>query len=166
MLALSFLKLSTFFNKYLYIIIGIVALVILAIVLPNAASIGEKFGLETRATLKADLAKEEVKTETAIKANETLVDQIEKDKKVLTATVTVVEKLTETKTDITNKISSIKIKKVKKITAVAKKDVSQNTDKASITIPTNNPYTPEIAQGVAETNIDSIWAAYEDIKGV
>jgi hypothetical protein len=81
MLALNFLKLSSFINKYLYIIVGIIALIILAIVLPNAASIGEKFGLETRATLKADLAKEEVKTTIAVKANETLVDQIEKDKK-------------------------------------------------------------------------------------
>lgn len=166
MLALSFFKLSSFINKYLYIIVGIIALIILAIVLPNAASIGEKFGLETRATLKADLAKEEVKTTIAVKANETLVDQIEKDKKVITATVAVVEKLTETKTDISNKISNIKITKIKKIAAVAKKDVSQNTAKTSITVPTNNTYTPEMVQDVASVNIDSIWAAYEDIKGV
>jgi hypothetical protein len=49
---------------------------------------------------------------------------------------------------------------------VAKKDVSQNTAKTSITVPTNNTYTPEMVQDVASVNIDSIWAAYEDIKGV
>ncbi len=166
MLALSFLKLSTFFNKYLYIIVGLIALTILAVVLPNASSIAEKFGVETRATLKANLAKEEVKTQTAVKANTELVKEIKEEKASTEVTLKVIEDLSTVKTNTAVKVSEIKVKKAKKIAKVAKIDVSETTAASSITVPTNNPYTPEIVQGVATANIDAIWETYEEIRGV
>ncbi len=166
MLAFSFLKLSTFFNKYLYIIVGLIALTILAVVLPNASSIAEKFGVETRATLKANLAKEEVKTQTAVKANTELVKEIKEEKASTEVTLKVIEDLSTVKTNTAVKVSEIKVKKAKKIAKVAKIDVSETTAASSITVPTNNPYTPEIVQGVATANIDAIWETYEEIRGV
>ncbi len=166
MLAFSFLKLSTFFNKYLYIIVGLVALTILAIVLPNASSIVEKFGVETRATLKADLAKEEIKTDIAVKANEQLVEEVKEEKASSEVTLTIIDNLSTVKANTATKVSKIKTTKIKKIAKIAKTDVTENTTQSSITVPTNNPYTPEVVQGVAIANIDAIWETYQEVQGV
>ena len=166
MLALSFLKLSNFFNKYLYIIVGLIALTILAVVLPNASSIAVKFGVETRATLKANLAKEEIKADTALKANVKLVEEVKEEKASAEVTLTVIDTLSTVKANTAVKVNEIKIKKAKKIAKVAKTDISETTEPSSITVPTNNLYTPEIVQGVAIANIDAIWETYEEVKGV
>ena len=68
MIAFGYLKLTQFFSKFAYLIVGIVALLLLAVVVPNASSIAERLGFETRASLKAQLAKEEVKADTALQA--------------------------------------------------------------------------------------------------
>ena len=86
MIAFGYLKLAQFFSKYIYVIVGLIALVVLAIVLPNASSIAERLGFETRASLKAQLAKEEVKADTALQANTNLVQEIEKELLVLVKT--------------------------------------------------------------------------------
>ena len=96
MIAFGYLKLAQFFSKYVYFIVGVVALLLLAVVVPNASSIAERLGFETRASLKAQLAKEEVKADIALQANTNLVQEIEKEQKSSELTLAITDTLSAT----------------------------------------------------------------------
>ena len=166
MLAFGYLKIAQFFSKYIYVIVGIIALLLLAVVLPNASSIAERLGFETRASLKAQLAKEEVKADTALQANTNLVQEIEKEKKSTELTLAITDTLSATKTSTVSKITKIKTTRDKVVTSATKTNIDDSTQPSTITLPTNNHYTPETVEQVSTANIDALWSAYEQLKGV
>ena len=166
MIAFGYLKIAQFFSKYIYAIVGIVALLLLAVVVPNASSIAERLGFETRASLKAQLAKEEVKADTALQANTNLVQEIEKEKKSSELTLAITDTLSATKTSTVSKITKIKTTRDKVVASVTKTNIDDSTQPSTITLSTNNPYTPEAVAQVSAANIDALWSAYEQIKGV
>ena len=166
MIAFGYLKLAQFFSKYIYVIVGIVALLLLAVVVPNASSIAERLGFETRASLKAQLAKEEVKADTALQANTNLVQEIEKEKKSSELTLAITDTLSATKTSTVTKITKIKTTRDKVVASATKTNIDDSTQPSTITLSTNNPYTPEAVAQVSAANIDALWSAYEQIKGV
>ena len=166
MIAFGYLKLAQFFSKYIYVIVGIVALLLLAVVVPNASSIAERLGFETRASLKAQLAKEEVKADTALQANTNLVQEIEKEKKSSELTLAITDTLSATKTSTVTKITKIKTTRDKVVASVTKTNIDGSTQPSTITLSTNNPYTPEAVAQVSAANIDALWSTYEQIKGV
>ena len=166
MIAFGYLKIAQFFSKYIYVIVGIIALLLLAVVLPNASSIAERLGFETRASLKAQLAKEEVKADTALKANTNLVQEIEKEKKSTELTLAITDTLSATKTSTVSKITKIKTTRDKVVTSATKTNIDDSTQPSTITLPTNNHYTPETVEQVSTANIDALWSAYEQLKGV
>ena len=166
MIAFGYLKLTQFFSKYIYVIVGIVALLLLAVVVPNASSIAERLGFETRASLKAQLAKEEVKADTALQANTNLVQEIEKEKKSTELTLAITDTLSATKTSTVTKITKIKTTRDKVVTSATKTNIDDSIQPSTITLPTNNHYTPEVVQQVSVANIDALWSAYEQVKGV
>ena len=166
MIAFGYLKIAQFFSKYIYVIVGIVALLLLAVVVPNASSIAERLGFETRASLKAQLAKEEVKTDTALQANTNLVQEIEKEKKSSELTLAITDTLSATKTNTVSKITKIKTTRDKVVASATKTNIDDSTQPSTITLSTNNPYTPEAVAQVSAANIDALWSAYHQIKGV
>ena len=166
MIAFGYLKIAQFFSKYIYVIVGIIALLLLAIVVPNASSIAERLGFETRASLKAQLAKEEVKADTALQANTNLVQEIEKEKKSTELTLAITDTLSTVKATNTTKVTQIKAKRDKLVATAVKTDIETVNQPSSNTLDTNNHYTPEVVQQVASANIDAIWSAYEQVKGV
>lgn len=166
MIAFGYLKIAQFFSKYIYVIVGIVALLLLAVVVPNASSIAERLGFETRASLKAQLAKEEVKADTALQANTNLVQEIEKEKKSSELTLAITDTLSATKTSTVSKITKIKTTRDKVVASATKTNIDDSTQPSTITLSTNNPYTPEAVAQVSAANIDALWSAYEQIKGV
>jgi cytoskeletal protein RodZ len=166
MIAFGYLKIAQFFSKYIYVIVGIVALLLLAVVVPNASSIAERLGFETRASLKAQLAKEEVKADTALQANTNLVQEIEKEKKSSELTLAITDTLSATKTSTVTKITKIKTTRDKVVASATKTNIDDSTQPSTITLSTNNPYTPEAVAQVSAANIDALWSAYEQIKGV
>ena len=166
MIAFGYLKIAQFFSKYIYVIVGIVALLLLAVVVPNASSIAERLGFETRASLKAQLAKEEVKTDTALQANTNLVQEIEKEKKSSELTLAITDTLSATKTNTVSKITKIKTTRDKVVASATKTNIDDSTQPSTITLSTNNPYTPEAVAQVSAANIDALWSAYDQIKGV
>ena len=166
MIAFGYLKLAQFFSKYIYVIVGIVALLLLAVVVPNASSIAERLGFETRASLKAQLAKEEVKADTALQANTNLVQEIEKEKKSSELTLAITDTLSATKTSTVSKITKIKTTRDKVVASATKTNIDDSTQPSTITLSTNNPYTPEAVAQVSAANIDALWSAYDQIKGV
>jgi small-conductance mechanosensitive channel len=166
MIAFGYLKIAQFFSKYIYVIVGIVALLLLAVVVPNASSIAERLGFETRASLKAQLAKEEVKADTALQANTNLVQEIEKEKKSSELTLAITDTLSATKTSTVTKITKIKTTRDKVVASATKTNIDDSTQPSTITLPTNNHYTPEAVAQVSTANIDALWSAYEQIKGV
>ena len=186
MLAFGYLKIAQFFSKYIYVIVGIIALLLLAIVVPNASSIAERLGFETRASLKVQLAKEEVKADTALQANTNLVQEakeevkadtalqantnlvqeIEKEKKSPELTLAITDTLSATKTSTVSKITKIKTTRDKVVTSATKTNIDDSTQPSTITLPTNNHYTPEAVVQVSAANIDALWSAYEQLKGV
>ena len=165
MIAFGYLKIAQFFSKYIYVIVGIIALLLLAIVVPNASSIAERLGFETRASLKAQLAKEEVKADTALQANTNLVQEIEKEKKSTELTLAITDTLSTVKATNTTKVTQIKAKRDKLVATAVKTDIETVNQPSSNTLDTNNHYTPEVVQQVASANIDAIWSAYEQVKG-
>ena len=165
MIAFGYLKLAQFFSKYIYVIVGIVVLLLLAVVVPNASSIAERLGFETRASLKAQLAKEEVKADTALQANTNLVQEIEKEKKSSELTLAITDTLSATKTNIVSKITKIKTTRDKVVASATKTNIDDSTQPSTITLSTNNPYTPEAVAQVSAANIDALWSAYDQIKG-
>ena len=166
MIAFGYLKIAQFFSKYIYVIVGIVALLLLAVVVPNASSIAERLGFETRASLKAQLAKEEVKADTALQANTNLVQEIEKEKKSSELTLAITDTLSVTKTNTVSKITKIKTTRDKVVASATKTNIDDSTQPSTITLATNNHYTPEAVAQVSTANIDALWSAYEQIKGV
>ena len=166
MIAFGYLKIAQFFSKYVYFIVGLIVLLLLAVVLPNASSIAERLGFETRASLKAQLAKEEVKADTALQANTNLVQEIEKEKKSTELTLAITDTLSATKTSTVSKITKIKTTRDKVVTSATKTNIDDSTQPSTITLPTNNPYTPEAVAQVSTANIDALWSAYEQLKGV
>ena len=166
MMAFGYLKIAQFFSKYIYVIVGIVALLLLAVVVPNASSIAERLGFETRASLKAQLAKEEVKADTALQANTNLVQEIEKEKKSSELTLAITDTLSATKTSTVSKITKIKTTRDKVVASATKTNIDDSTQPSTITLSTNNPYTPEAVAQVSAANIDALWSAYDQIKGV
>ena len=166
MIAFGYLKIAQFFSKYIYVIVGIIALLLLAVVLPNASSIAERLGFETRASLKAQLAKEEVKADTALQANTNLVQEIEKEKKSTELTLAITDTLSATKTSTVSKITKIKTTRDKVVTSATKTNINDSIQPSTITLPTNNHYTPEAVVQVSAANIDALWSAYEQLKGV
>lgn len=166
MIAFGYLKIAQFFSKYIYVIVGIIALLLLAVVLPNASSIAERLGFETRASLKAQLAKEEVKADTALQANTNLVQEIEKEKKSTELTLAITDTLSATKTSTVSKITKIKTTRDKVVTSATKTNIDDSIQPSTITLPTNNHYTPEAVEQVSTANIDALWSAYEQLKGV
>ena len=164
MIAFGYLKIAQFFSKYIYVIVGIIALLLLAVVLPNASSIAERLGFETRASLKAQLAKEEVKADTALQANTNLVQEIEKEKKSSELTLAITDTLSATKTSTVSKITKIKTTRDKVVTSATKTNIDDSIQLSTITLPTNNPYTPEAVAQVSAANIDALWSAYEQVK--
>ena len=166
MIAFGYLKIAQFFSKYIYVIVGIIALLLLAVVLPNASSIAERLGFETRASLKAKLAKEEVKADTALQANTNLVQEIEKEKKSTELTLAITDTLSATKTSTVSKITKIKTTRDKVVTSATKTNIDDSIQPSTITLPTNNHYTPEAVEQVSTANIDALWSAYEQLKGV
>jgi len=166
MIAFGYLKIAQFFSKYIYVIVGIVALLLLAVVVPNASSIAERLGFETRASLKAQLAKEEVKADTALQANTNLVQEIEKEKKSTELTLAITDTLSATKTSTVSKITKIKTTRDKVVTSATKTNIDDSIQPSTITLPTNNHYTPEAVVQVSTANIDALWSAYEQVKGV
>lgn len=166
MIAFGYLKLAQFFSKYIYVIVGIVVLLLLAVVVPNASSIAERLGFETRASLKAQLAKEEVKSDTALQANTNLVQEIEKEKKSTELTLVIADTLADTKATTTAKITTIKTKRDKVVASATKTNIDDASQASTITLSTNNPYTPEAVAQVSAANIDALWSTYEQVKGV
>ena len=166
MIAFGYLKIAQFFSKYIYVIVGIIALLLLAVVLPNASSIAERLGFETRASLKAQLAKEEVKADTALQANTNLVQEIEKEKKSTELTLAITDTLSATKTSTLSKITKIKTTRDKVVTSATKTNIDDSIQPSTITLPTNNHYTPEAVEQVSTANIDALWSTYEQLKGV
>ena len=166
MIAFGYLKIAQFFSKYIYVIVGIVALLLLAVVVPNASSIAERLGFETRAPLKAQLAKEEVKADTALQANTNLVQEIEKEKKSSELTLAITDTLSATKTNTVSKITKIKTTRDKVVASATKTNIDDASQASTITLSTNNPYTPEAVAQVSAANIDALWSAYDQIKGV
>ena len=165
MIAFGYLKLAQFFSKYIYVIVGIVVLLLLAVVVPNASSIAERLGFETRAPLKAQLAKEEVKADTALQANTNLVQEIEKEKKSSELTLAITDTLSATKTNTVSKITKIKTTRDKVVASATKTNIDDASQASTITLSTNNPYTPEAVAQVSAANIDALWSAYDQIKG-
>ena len=166
MIAFGYLKIAQFFSKYIYVIVGIVALLLLAVVVPNASSIAERLGFETRASLKAQLAKEEVKADTVLQANTNLVQEIEKEKKSSELTLAITDTLSATKTSTVSKITKIKTTRDKVVASATKTNIDDASQASTITLSTNNPYTPEAVAQVSAANIDALWSAYEQVKGV
>ena len=166
MIAFGYLKIAQFFSTYIYVIVGIIALLLLAVVLPNASSIAERLGFETRASLKAQLAKEEVKADTALQANTNLVQEIEKEKKSTELTLAITDTLSATKTTTVSKITKIKTTRDKVVTSATKTNIDDSIQPSTITLPTNNHYTPEAVEQVSTANIDALWSTYEQLKGV
>ena len=166
MIAFGYLKIAQFFSKYIYVIVGIIALLLLAVVLPNASSIAERLGFETRASLKAQLAKEEVKADTALQANTNLVQEIEKEKKSSELTLAITDTLSATKTSTVSKIAKIKTTRDKVVASATKTNIDDASQASTITLSTNNHYTPEAVAQVSAANIDALWSAYEQVKGV
>ena len=166
MIAFGYLKIAQFFSKYIYVIVGIVVLLLLAVVLPNASSIAERLGFETRASLKAQLAKEEVKADTALQANTNLVQEIEKEKKSSELILAITDTLSATKTSTVSKITKIKTTRDKVVTSATKTNIDDSAQPSTITLSTNNPYTPEAVAQVSAANIDALWSAYDQFKGV
>ncbi len=166
MIAFGYLKIAQFFSKYIYVIVGIVALLLLAVVVPNASSIAERLGFETRASLKAQLAKEEIKADTVLQANTNLVQEIEKEKKSSELTLAITDTLSATKTNTVSKITKIKTTRDKVVASVTKTNIDGSTQPSTITLSTNNPYTPEAVAQVSAANIDALWSAYQQIQGV
>ena len=166
MIAFGYLKIAQFFSKYIYIIVGVIALLLLAVVVPNASSIAERLGFETRASLKAQLAKEEVKADIALQANTNIVQEIEKEKKSSELTLAITDTLSATKTSTVTKITKIKTTRDKVVASATKTNIDDVSQASTITLSTNNPYTPEAVAQVSAANIDALWSAYEQIKGV
>ena len=166
MIAFGYLKIAQFFSKYIYVIVGIVVLLLLAVVVPNVSSIAERLGFETRASLKAQLAKEEVKADTALQANTNLVQEIEKEKKSTELTLAITDTLSATKTNTVSKTTKIKTTRDKVVASATKTNIDDASQASTITLSTNNPYTPEAVAQVSAANIDALWSAYQQIQGV
>ena len=65
-----------------------------------------------------------------------------------------------------SKITKIKTTRDKVVASVTKTNIDDSTQPSTITLSTNNPYTPEAVAQVSAANIDALWSAYEQIKGV
>ena len=101
-----------------------------------------------------------------IQANPNLVQEIEKEKKSTELTLAITDTLSTVKATNTTKVTQIKAKRDKLVATAVKTDIETVNQPSSITLDTNNHYTPEVVQQVASANIDVIWSAYEQVKGV
>lgn len=165
MVALGFLKLSSFFSKYMYYIIAAFVVIAAMFILPNVSAIAEKFGLETRASLKAKTAVQERTIATTIDVNKQVVADLNKEKKSseIKEDVTVIKLKQDT--SITTKIEKIKTDRAVKTAKVIKLK-SDNPQKPKVTVFTNNDYSDLDIQTTAEANIDAIWGVYQTVENI
>jgi|JFJP01.1.fsa_nt_gi hypothetical protein len=164
MSALLYFKAIDFFRKYVIYII--VALLIIAslFIIPNISAISEKFGIETRASLKAKVAEQNKTIELAIDVNKQNTDTIVREK----VSSDIVEKVLVNKNKkeivLSKIITDIKKKRKHTIDKLVKSERVDNIVKVSPTGENVVNYTDEQVIKIAETNIDAIWTAYETVQ--
>jgi hypothetical protein len=139
---------------FIAIIIGITALIII----PNSDAVLERFGFETRASLKAD--KENLKNamEDAIKVNEGNVNAIKTADEIKDISKAAGNAVSNHITKVETKVTASETKHqqaVKKAQFVKTKPGTQHNP----TLPA-----PEVIEQVSEANITLIWDVYNDVK--
>lgn len=145
MLFLPMLK--SFFSNATNVMIVILIALIALIVIPNSEIILEKFGFETRASLKQDLTNEK-------RNNEILVSVLEEtDKK------NEIDKESDKISD--NKLQELDIENKKENTS-AKINISDKNKKIKQiqTEVSSNDTKEDLEYKISEVQIDSIWASY------
>lgn len=172
MLAFRLFKLTEFFRKYSsYFFMFILALVMLSI-FSNMDSITEKFGLETRASLKGQVEAHKIINQQTTEANKNLNIELSKEKESNTSTGTVISNKIDRDLKLSNDITNIKQKRDTVISKVMNKPKVNKVDKTvsekqpNLTIDTNNTYTQEEVQEVSNANITAIWETFEKVERI
>lgn len=170
MLAFSLLKATGFFKENLNKILMVIAAIIAVLVLLNISAISERFGIETRATLKAKAVAEKAVSEKAIQANATLLTEIVKEKQSSKAVEEILINKQSKDLKLSKELETIKIEKNKvidkiKASKVNKPEVSSHKPAIEATANIKHTYSQEESREISETNIKAIWAAYDKVEG-
>lgn len=141
---------KTFFSNSTNVIIVVLIAIAALIIIPNSQIILERFGFETRATLKADLVNEK-------RNNEVLVSAIENN-----AAQGAIKKETDTIADTKSTEMSIENKKIDTET---KSVIKKKDQKIKQIIPVDESKLTQaekddIDNKVSEVAIDEIWSSY------
>ena len=156
-LLLPWLKSKIFGNPLSMIFIGFLVLVLAIIVIPNLDQIRERFGFETRTTLKMAAEKERTNTNTALEANKQLDKALELTKEISNDNIEAIKKVEISKDTSDTKVAVIKEKKKAKIKAV----VSTPKPKDKPTTPNTGELPPSVEDiQISQIQIDSVWDTY------
>lgn len=130
-----------------YLVVGILAAVILIFILPNLDQIRERFGFESRASLKVMINEQKTSIDKAVDANKALQDRlfIQSESAKETSMATEAVRQDEAKRDVF-------VKRLKKERIVRPKVI-----KADVKL---NAVDPE-----ALADIEMLWASYDFMKG-
>lgn len=138
---------------FIWIMLGLLALVII----PNFDQIREKFGFETRASLKADKAN--------LKAVNQQLEDINKNNEAVARSNEAMGKIAENvaeNTQASNKAVEAKITKVRtQHTSAVAKARQKAANQVTGPIPETPP--PHVIQAVSEANITALWDAYNTL---
>lgn len=171
MLAFKLFKLTEFLSKYgNYILIAILALVALFL-FPNINSIAEKFGLETRASLKGQVEAHKIINQQTTEANKNLNAEISKEKESGVATTNTITDKIERDLKLSSDLSNIKQKRndvIRKVINKPKTKIDKTTVdiQPKITLDTDNTYTQDEVQEVSNANITAIWETFERVERI
>lgn len=153
-------------NPLNVIVIGIFVVLFAVVILPNLTNISEMLGFETKASLKADLAKENENVTKVVDANGSLEKGNKVQREASDAQVTAIVNTQKAK-DTGKQETATRI--TKKDNDIAK--ISQSSKKPSLDIPVNdaelvrlNPGAtdPVKAQAQSQVQIKSVWSAFCD----
>lgn len=158
MQALAFLKLSEFFSKYLVYILGVLFLLAVLVITPNSSAVLEKFGIETRASLKAKTVEQSLVIEQAVKTNNELMIQLDKENK----SSAIIENIV-TDSQNANKKLNISVTEIKESKEIK---ISNTIKKPRVNTPVLNSrvlYTPEEIVIISEANIEALQQVYHTV---
>lgn len=164
MLAFNLLKIGNFFKKYAFYIYIFIFAILALFIFSNINAISEKFGLETRATLKGQVEAHKVINQQTTEANKNLNIELSKEKESNISTTTIIENKVTRDLTLSKDITDIKQKRDEVVSKVINKpNVEQRNES---TPDSSSKYTPEEIQSVSLANITSIWDTYERVERV
>jgi len=149
---------GSLFGNSSFIFIAIIVAIAALIIIPNSDAVLERFGFETRASLKADKENLKNAVEDVIKVNEGNVTALKTADEIKDISKAGGDAVSNHITKVETKVSASETKHQQSIKKAQSTKIKSGTQH-NPTLPA-----PEVVEQVSQANITLIWDIYNDVK--